>query len=272
MPKNGGLYFDMHKAPLEGADEARDAAYVWPKIPELHPEGLERAKRYQAAGYPVIIEHHMGNGFLQNGPRLYGYVDWFAMLAMEEDRVNRNLDTLLELKLRYYDKVFDTYGGALDAIAEADDLGSQNAPFISVEMFRKYMKPRYKILFDHIKKKSKAKIVFHADGAMSCFIPDLIDVGVDILNPVQISCAGMDPAVIKKEFGRDLAFWGGGVDTQNILPFGTPAQVREDVKRNIDALRKDGGFVFSQVHIVQQGVPVENFIALWETFMENRDY
>jgi uroporphyrinogen decarboxylase len=107
---------------------------------------------------------------------------------------------------------------------------------------------------------------------MSEFIPDLIDVGVDILNPLQISCTGMDPGRIKKEFGKYLAFWGGGVDTQNILPFGTPSQVRENVKRNIDALREDGGFIFSQVHIIQQGVPIENFVAMWETFMENRDY
>jgi uroporphyrinogen decarboxylase len=272
MPKDGGLYYDMHKPPLEGADETRDAAYAWPDIPLLNPDGLERAKRYQAAGFPVIIEHHMGNGFLQNGPRLYGYTDWFAMLASEEERVNRNLNKLLELKIQYYDRLFDMYGGALDVVAESDDLGMQKAPFISVEMFRKYMKPRYKILFDHVKKKSNAKILFHADGAMSCFIPDLIDVGVDILNPLQISCEGMDPARIKKEYGKDLAFWGGGVDTQKILPFGTPALIKESVKRNIDVLRENGGFIFSQVHIVQQGVPVENFMAMWETFMENRNY
>ena len=272
MPKDDGLYFDMYKPPLEGMDEAADAAFTWPRIPDFDPAGLERAKMYQAAGYPVIIEYHFGNGFLQNGPRMYGYEDWFAMLATEEDRVERNLDKLLELKIQYYDKVFDMYGDALDAVAEADDLGTQTAPFISVEMFRRYMKPRYKILFDHIKKRSKAKIVFHADGAMSVFIPDLIEAGIDVLNPVQISCEGMDPFRLKKEFGRDITFWGGGVDTQRILPFGTPAEVREDVKRNIHALREGGGFIFSQVHIVQRDVPLENFFAMWETFMENRNY
>jgi uroporphyrinogen decarboxylase len=272
MPKKDGHYYDMCKAPLEGSSEEEDAKYQWPEPPQIHPDGAARAIRYHEAGYPVTFIHHHGNGLLQNGPRIYGYADWLAMLAIEEERVHRHLDKFLELKIKFFDNVIDTYGDAVDVLVENDDLGTQAAPFISLEMFCKYMKPRWKILFDHIKKRSKAKIEFHSDGAMSDFIPDLIDVGVDILNPLQSNCAGMEADKIKKEFGKDIAFWGGGVDTQKVLPFGTPAEVREDVKRNIDILRKGGGFIFSTIHHIQEGVPIENFIAMWETFIENRDY
>ncbi|MDR1089878.1 MAG: hypothetical protein LBL79_02280 [Prevotella sp.] len=272
MPKVDGHYYDVWKMPLADATEEEDANYQWPSAPEIHPDGVTRAKKYQAAGYPVTFDQHMGNGLLQNGPRLYGYENWFSMLIEEEDRANRNLDKLLELKMKFFDNVIEAFGDAVDVLVENDDLGTQVAPFISLDIFRKYFKPRWKILFDHIKTKSKAKIEFHSDGAMSVFIPDLIDAGVDILNPLQISCKGMDPARIKKEFGKDLSFWGGGVETQSVLPFGTPEEVRENVKRNIEALRKDGGFIFSTVHNVQEGVPIKNFIAMWETFIENRDY
>jgi uroporphyrinogen decarboxylase len=272
MPKDGGHYYDMYKSPLEGADESEDAKYEWPEAPKVNPEGVANAKKYRDAGYPVVIDRNMGNGFLQHGPRVYGYIDWFSMLATEEARVNRFLDKLLETKIKFFDSVIDGFGDLLDVIIERDDLGTQNAPFISREMFLKYMKPRWKILFDHIKKRTKAKIFFHSDGAMSIFIPDLIEVGIDILNPVQISCNGMDPGRIKKEFGKDLSFWGAGIDTQYVLPFGTVKEVKENVKRNIDAMRKDGGFIFSTVHNVQAGVPLENFLAMWETFLENRNY
>jgi uroporphyrinogen decarboxylase len=272
MPKKDGLYYDMYKAPLEGADEEEDAKYQWPPIPELSAEGLATAKKYHEAGYPLFFEPRMGWGFLHQGPRIFGYIDWFSMLASEEERVNKFLDRLLELKLEFFDKMFAVYGDMLDAVTEADDLGTQNTQFISLEMFRMYMKPRWKVLFDHIRKQTKAKIIFHSDGAMSEFIPDLIDCGIDALNPVQISCKGMDPARLKKEYGKDIAFWGSGLETQHILPFGTVREVKEDTKRNIDAMRQDGGFIFSAVHNIQAGVPVENFIAMWETFMENRNY
>ena len=273
MPKDGGLYYDMYKAPLEGMDEAEDANYVWPTPPKISPDGYKNAMQYLSEGYPITFVQQFANGFLQHGPRIYGYIDWFAMLSNEEKRVNKFLDKLLELKMQHFDNIFDMYGDNVDVVAENDDLGMQDRPFISMEMWKKYMIPRWKILFEHIRKRSSTvQIEFHSDGATADFIPDLIDAGMQILNPVQISCAGMDPARLKKEFGKDLTFWGAGVDTQFVLPFGTVKEVKEDVKRNIDIRKKDGGFIFSTIHNVQAGVPIENFIAMWETFMENRDY
>jgi uroporphyrinogen decarboxylase len=110
----------------------------------------------------------------------------------------------------------------------------------------------------------------HSCGSVVKLIPDLIDAGVDILNPVQINAAGMDPAYLKREFGKDITFWGGGVDTQRILPSGTKAEIRDHVRRNIEIFSRDGGFVFAAVHNIQSDVPLENVLTVWETFMEYR--
>jgi uroporphyrinogen decarboxylase len=272
MPKIGGLYYDIHAYPLEDADEEDEAAYQWPSIPKVNPEAVEQARKIRENGYPVVYFEAIGNGFLQNAPKIYGYPDWMMMLSSEEDRARRYLDKFLDLKIRFYDAIFEAYGDLIDVICENDDLGTQNSTWISKEMFQRMIKPYWKILFDHIKSKSNAKIFLHCCGSVSSLIPDLIDMGLDILNPVQIGAANMEPNYLKREFGKDIVFWGGGVDNQKVLPKGTPDEVREQVKRNIEAFRKDGGFVFATIHNVQPDVPVENFMAMWETYMENRNY
>jgi len=124
-------------------------------------------------------------------------------------------------------------------------------------------------LFEFIKQKApQVKILFHSCGSVYDLIGDLIEVGVDILNPVQVSAAKMDTARLKKEFGHAITFWGGGVDTQRVLPYGTPQEVRDEVKRRIDDLAPGGGFVFAAVHSIQEDVPPENIMAMWETLQE----
>ncbi len=272
MPKSAPLYYDMCQFPLIDAEEGQEAAYPWPEPYPINPDGVEQAQRYHAAGYPVAFIDHFGNGFLQTGPRLYGFDNWLTMLALEEERVRRFLEKLLELKMRHYDNVLAAYGDGLDLVCESDDLGTQTGPFVSPDMFRELFKPYWKRLFDHIRKKTKAKIYLHCCGACEPMLRDLIEVGLDILNPVQISAAGMDPLHLKREYGRDLVFWGGGVDTQRVLPRGTPAEIRDHVRRNIEALAPGGGFVFATVHNVQADVPVGNFIAMWEAFREYAEY
>lgn len=270
MPKDKRLYYDLHEFPLSADDEEADASYAWPSPPAIDPKAVELARRYQAAGYPVIFTEHFGNGFLHNGPRLFGFDDWLAMLALDEDRVRRTLDKLLELKTRHFDNVLDAFGDAIDVIAECDDFGTQNALFVSPDMFRNLFKPYWRELFAHLKKRTDAKILLHSCGAVEPLLGDLIEVGVDIINPVQIGAAGMDPVGLKAKYGSELSFWGGGIDTQHMLPHGTPEQIRDHVKRNVEALSKDGGFVFATIHNVQADVPVENFIAMWEAFRECR--
>jgi uroporphyrinogen decarboxylase len=130
------------------------------------------------------------------------------------------------------------------------------------------VKPRQAALFSHIKKQAPVYTFCHTCGSVVEILPDLIEVGVDILNPVQVSAAGMDTRVLKREFGRDLVFWGGGVDTQRVLPRGTPQEVRDEVRRRIDDLAPGGGFVFTTVHNIQADVPPENLLAMWETLQE----
>ena len=154
-----------------------------------------------------------------------------------------------------------------------DDLGTQGGPLISPDMYRRLIKPRQQELFSFIKKKAPhAKIFFHSCGSVYHFIGDLIEAGVDILNPVQVAAADMDSKRLKKEFGNDVVFWGGGVDTQRVLPYGTPQEVRDEVKRRLDDLAPSGGFVFATVHNIQGDVPPENIVAMWETLQEYGSY
>jgi uroporphyrinogen decarboxylase len=131
-------------------------------------------------------------------------------------------------------------------------------------MYRNIFKPRHRKIYQYIKDNSDLFIFLHSCGAIHPLIPDLIDVGVDIISPVQISARGMDPKALKKEFGRDVTFWGGGVDTQHTLPEGTPDEVRKQVRENIEAFAPGGGFVFNQVHNVQADVPPENIVAMFD--------
>ena len=159
-----------------------------------------------------------------------------------------------------------------DVVQEADDLGSQNNMLISPQMYRQYVKPRHRELFDFIHRKTDAKIFIHSCGSFREVIPDLIEVGVDIINPVQFNAAHMDSMGLKKDFGKELVFWGGGVDTQRILPKGTVTDVRDCVKRQIEALAPGGGFVFNTVHNIQSDVPPQNIVAMWEALQEYGEY
>jgi uroporphyrinogen decarboxylase len=139
-------------------------------------------------------------------------------------------------------------------------------------MYRKIVKPLHKELFDFIHAHTKAKLFFHSCGAIRPVIGDLIEIGVDILNPVQVSATGMDSAELKREFGKDITFWGGGVDTQRVLGDASIAEVRADTRKRIEDLAPGGGFVFATVHNIQGNVPPENIMAMWEILQEFGGY
>ena len=272
MPKQGGLYYDQISTPLEGTFDDEEIKYDIPPPPGIMPETLEQAKAYHAAGYPVTIDGY-GMGFLQQGARVYGYEDWMMLVGTEDRRAIEFMEKLLEAKMQHLDNVANLFGkDTIDVIYESDDLGVQSGPFISPELFRRFVKPYHKKLFDYMHHKFNVKVFHHTCGSVVKLIPDLIEIGVDILNPVQISAAGMDPEYLKREFGKDIVFWGGGIDTQNVLPRGTPAEIRDHVRRNIEVFSKDGGFVFGTVQNVQSDVPLKNVLAMWETFKEFRKY
>ena len=184
------------------------------------------------------------------------------------------LNVIVEDKLRYWDVVIDwalETGNApmISVISEADDLGTQTSTIMDPAQIRKMIIPRFETIFAHVKKRlPHVKVFMHSCGAIRPLIPDLIEAGIDILNPVQFTAAGMGLEGLKRDFGDVLTFWGGGVDTQSTLNHGTPQEVADEVKRIIDILAPGGGFVFAPVHNVQDDVPPANFWAMWDALQE----
>jgi uroporphyrinogen decarboxylase len=178
------------------------------------------------------------------------------------------MSKVMEIKMAYWDRALDLLEDNVDVVHEADDFAGQYKMLISPDAYRRIVKPLHKELFDFIHARTKAKLFFHSCGSIRPVIPDLIEIGVDILNPIQVSATGMDSAELKKEYGDDVVFWGGGVDTQRVLGDGTQEEVRAETKRRISDLAPGGGFVFAAVHNIQGNVPPENIMAMWETLQE----
>jgi uroporphyrinogen decarboxylase len=269
-PKEGGFYYDMFHHPLATADSLEELkAYPFP---DPLNSGRFAALRSQAEaavskGKAVALAGPCA-GIAEVYSWLRGYEQYYIDLAMHQDYVATMLDRLLEWKCAFWERALKETGDLVDIVVEADDLGGQNALLMSPKTYRRLIQPRHKRLFSFIKAQAPVKVFYHTCGAVRTLIPDLIDAGIDILNPVQISAAGMNLAELKRDFGRDLVFWGGGVDTQNVLDTATPEQIREHVKQNIEALAPGGGFVFATVHDIQANVPPENILAMWEAWQE----
>lgn len=263
-PKSGYNYciveFPLEKTSLD--------EYKWPDPRDpARFEGLEeQIENYEKnTDAAIVFPRLLGNGFLQMGSQLFGMQRWMYMLATDTKRVEKFMDTFLEHKLAFCDALLSKVGDKVLVVGDSDDYGTQAYPWISLDMFRKYIKPRMKQVNEFIKKKSGAKIFLHSCGSIYDFIPDLIEAGVDILN-IQVSAAKMDTKVLKKEFGKDIVFWGAGIDTQRVLPFGTKQEIEDEVKRRIEDLAPGGGFVFAAVHNIQPEVPPQNIVAMIEAF------
>lgn len=270
MPKEGGFYYDMMEFPLASQDVE---TYAWPDPKDpFRFQGIREEALFLGESYGVVLQNILGNGFLQMGAQLFGYDNWFMMLAAEPKKVEMFLEKYYDFKVSYWDALLTSAGDALDVVCELDDLGTQSSTWLSLEMYRCLIKPHQERLFSFIKKKADVKIFLHSCGSVYDFIPDLIEVGVDILNPLQVSAAKMDTKVLKKEFGKDLVFWGGGIDTQWVLPKGSVKDVEEEVKRRIHDLAPGGGFVFATVHNIQADVPPENIMAMINTLREHGQY
>jgi uroporphyrinogen decarboxylase len=208
-------------------------------------------------------------GLFENGWYMRGAENWFMDLASDKAGVCRMLDAFVEDCLEQLERMLTAIGKYVQVVRLFhDDIGNQNGPQFDPQLFKEIMMPRYKRLTDFIHSKTQAKVLNHSCGSIFEFIPFFIESGIDMLNPIQTSCSGMDPQQIKKEFGKDLVLWGGGIDTVNELTNGTPHEVKEQVRRRMDVLAKDGGFVFVQTHNIQPGVPAENVVAMLEAANE----
>jgi len=274
-PYPDGLYFTAVRHPLEGVFSADDVArYPWPdtgdprRIAGLH----DLAVAYRSQGRAVMIKGVLA-GIFEMAQRMRGMAPLMMDMASDEALAGALLDKMVELKLKFWEMALPQLRDVVDVISDADDYGTQASQLISPRMFRRLIKPRLAVMFGRIKELAPdARLFFHSCGNVRPLLPDFIELGVDILNPVHVRATGMDPVELKRDFGRDLVFWGGGVDTQDVLPHGTPAEVRDDVRRNIDALAPGGGFVFTTVHNIQADVPPENIVAMWQALREYGEY
>jgi len=270
MPKEGGFYYDMHRHPMADAETIDDIKnYVWPDPTDPHrfEELRERAKAVHDQG-KIVCLGGLCAGVTEMHAWLRGFENYYTDFYLNPGLAEYLMDKIVELKMQYWACALAEAGEYADVIMEADDMAGQDRLLLSPNTYRKFIKPRHTELFSFIKKQAPVRIFFHTCGAIRPLIGELIESGIDILNPMQKSAVGMDLWELKHEFGRDVVFWGGGVDTQWVLNAGSPQEVREDVVRSLDALAPGGGFVFGTVHNTQADVPPENFMAMWETLQE----
>lgn len=275
MPKVAGHYFDWVEFPINDITMGELKKYKWPEpdTDESFVKLRDRAKYlYENTDYALAGTAVFGGGIFEQPARMMGMENFLMSLAANEKFADTVMTKILDIYIESCNRYLDLLGEYLQVFIYWNDIAGQNGPMISPDTYRRMIKPKDKKLFEAVKKKTNAKIFYHCCGACRQFIPDLIEIGVDILNPVQVAARDMDTTQLKKEFGEDITFWGGGVDTQRVLPYGTGQQVREEVRRRIDDLAPGGGFVFTAVHNIQNDVPPQNIMAMVETLHEHGKY
>ena len=200
-----------------------------------------------------------------------GYLDftsWCMELASQPKLLCELMDRYLDHAFARAESFYNAVGGCADTVyGIGDDVASHTGMWMSPKDYRRFIKPRHAEIINFIKRRTNAKIIHHCCGACREILPDLIEIGVDALNPTQTSASGMDPFALKRDFGNDISFWGG-IDVIHLLPTGTPQDVEREVKRHIDALAPGGGYVFAPSHIIQRFTPPENVLAMYKTALE----
>jgi uroporphyrinogen decarboxylase len=269
MLEDAPYYMDITLHPLAKATRADLADYPWPKgdDPSRFAGLRERALTLKQET-PYAVVSGISGVVYEICWYLRGLEQWFCDLMGDPEFCEAMLEQTLKFWLDWFRVFLDEVGDVVDVIMIGDDLAGQNGPLFSPAIYRRLVKPRHKRLVQYIRSRTGARIWYHTCGACMDFIPDLIDNGVHVLNPVQVSARNMEPLELKRRFGHQIAFWGGGVDAQHILPRGTPQEVAANVRRNLQALMPGGGYVFNNVHNIQGEVPAENIVALFDTAYE----
>jgi uroporphyrinogen decarboxylase len=272
----GCLYFEQSYFPFAEQDDLEQVREVltesmWTSIaappgpitagadgPQLLREGAQRLRRQTDRAILGLF----GGNLLEMGQFLYRNDNFFLLLAGHPARAHEFLDKLVEMHLANLERFLGAVGEYIDIIVFGDDLGMQSGPQVSPAMYREFFKPREQILWQRAKELAGVKVKLHCCGGVRELLADLIDAGLDAINPVQITCKGMAPRGLKADFGSRLAFWGGGCDTREVLGQGTPRQVREHVRGLLEIWRPGGGYVFQQVHNIMADVPPANVVAM----------
>ncbi|MGQ9786088.1 MAG: uroporphyrinogen decarboxylase family protein [Anaerolineae bacterium] len=272
--KKASYYYDVVERPLANATIHDLATAAWPDPYDPgRVAGLrEEAKAlYENTEYAIVADI-MCLGPFEGGCVLRGYEQFLTDLYWDPGFAEALLDKITETDIALWDAFLNAVGDYVHVVAQGDDVGIQTGPYISPEMYRKFIKPRQRRIFDFIHSKTQAKIFYHSCGSVYDLIPDFIEIGVDILNPIQRSARKMDIARMKREFGKDLCFWGGGIDVQQVLPFATLQQIEDEIKRTLDIMAPGGGYVFFPSHNIQADVPPDRIHHMYQTALQYRDY
>jgi uroporphyrinogen decarboxylase len=278
IQKEGCLYVEQTHFPLGGSndssfdepathlDKMMWAALGTPPAPiGYDDEGMEKlvagASALRRSTDKAIIGH-FGGSLMESGQLLFGMADFFTLMAAEPARTHRFLDRLLEVHLANLERFLSALGPYIDIVVFSDDLGMQTGAQVSTPMYYEFFQPRHKVMWETVKTLSDVKIMLHSCGGVGSLLPGLIEAGLDIIQPVQTSARGMEAERIKREYGKDICLWGGGCDTQHVLPRGTPEEVAADVRQRVGVFSPGGGFVFQQIHNIMADVPSENIVAM----------
>ncbi|MCC6123647.1 MAG: hypothetical protein IT426_01665 [Pirellulales bacterium] len=269
MPDAHPYYMDISHHPLADATLAEIADYPFPKGDD--PARFASIRREALAiknETPYAVVSGISGVVYETCWYLRGLERWFMDMLERPEICETLLEQTLKFWLDWFRLFLDEAGDVVDVIMIGDDLAGQTGPLFRPEFYRRIVKPRQKRLVEYIRSRTQAKVWYHTCGACRTYIPDLIDNGVQVLNPVQISATGMDPRTLKEKFGKEMVFWGGAIDAQRILPRGTAAEIRRQVGENLQAFKPGGGYVFNNVHNIQAGVPPENIVALYDAAYE----
>jgi uroporphyrinogen decarboxylase len=273
MPEDYPYYFDISHSPLAGLTLEQIREYPFPRgdDPSRFVGLRERALALRRETPYAVISGISGVVY-EICWYLRGLENLFTDMLEQPAVLETIIDRTLQFWLDWFRLFLDEAGDVVDVIMIGDDLAGQNGPLFSPRIYRETVKPRQKRLVQYIRSRSRARVWYHSCGSIPTYLPDLLDNGIDIFNPVQISAKGMDPASLKARFGDQVVFWGGGVDSQHVLPRGTPEQVRESVRRNLAAFKPGGGYVFNNVHNIQADVPPDNVLAMFDAAFEFGGY
>jgi uroporphyrinogen decarboxylase len=273
-------YRDMESIPDDFQDKDLDR-HVWavPSPPwhldifneQQYKEFITGIKNlYESTGYSIVLS--VGCNMFETGTFLRGMENFMMDMYTEKSKTKKFLDRLVERNLLKLERIIAGVGNYIDFLQFGDDLGGQDGPFMSPEIYREVFKPRHKKMWDFVHEKSNCKVFLHSCGSIYELLPDLIDAGVDALNPVQTTSRGMEPEKLKKEFGKNIVFWGGCCNTRDVLANGTPEEVKKDVQKRIAILGKGGGLVFNQIHNILADIPPENVMAMFEAAYDYGKY
>ena len=267
------FYYDLVKCPLAGPITIQDIInFPWPDPTDPgYTRGLRERILYYRNNTDYAIVLRLPVPFVHTTQFVRGFEDWFTDLAVDKKLAGALFDAAVEHNAAVTTEILKASGDLVDVVAFSDDLGFQNGLIVSPELYRELFKPRHKKYFDTVKKHTSAFIHLHSCGSIYKIIPDLIELGVDALNPVQVAARDMDSSKLAAEFGDRLSFWGG-IDTQTVLPKGTTADVKAEVRRRIRDLAPGGGYILCAVHNIQPDVPVENILAMYEAAKEYGKY